>query len=132
MPPEMSLTDSVDARADIYALGCVGYFLLSGRLVFDATSAIQMIAMHIRHDPVPPSMRANVQVPQALESVILKCLAKRPEDRFQNVIDLSMALDAARVPAWTETDSKAFWNERQPVTAGSLPAPSDRAAPAPI
>jgi serine/threonine-protein kinase len=131
MSPEMTLSESVDARADIYALGCVGYFLLTGKMVFDATSAIQMIAMHIKNDPVPPSLRANLQIPQLLEAVILKCLAKRPEDRYSSVIELSNALDAARIQPWTEEQAKAFWNARQSVAAAPPLAPSDRGALAP-
>jgi eukaryotic-like serine/threonine-protein kinase len=131
MSPEMTLSESVDARADIYALGCVGYFLLTGKMVFDATSAIQMIAMHIKNDPVPPSLRANLQIPQSLEAVILKCLAKRPEDRYSSVIELSNALDAARIQPWTEEQAKAFWNARQSVAAAPPLAPSDRGALAP-
>lgn len=131
MSPEMTLSESVDARADIYALGCVGYFLLSGRLVFEATNALQMIAMHLRNDPVPPSLRSNVALPAALESAILKCLAKKPEDRYASVLDLSAALERARVPQWTEKDSEAFWNASQRVQALSSPALREGAALAP-
>ncbi len=126
MSPEMTLSESVDARADIYALGCVGYYLLTGKLVFDATSAIQMIAMHIKNDPVPPALRANLQIPQALEAVILKCLAKKPEDRYSSVIELSRALDAARIQPWTEEQADAFWSARQPVAGVPALEPSDR------
>ena len=127
MSPEMTLSESVDARADIYALGCVGYFLLTGKMVFDAGNAFQMIAMHIQNDPVPPSLRGNVQVPQALEAAILKCLAKKPDNRFSSVMELSKALDGARIPPWTEEQAAAFWKAGQPVLAASLPAPSERA-----
>jgi serine/threonine-protein kinase len=132
MPPEMTLNETVDGRADIYALGCVGYYLLSGKLVFDATNAFQMIAMHIRNEPVPPSLRGNVEIPRALEAVILKCLAKKPEDRYSSAIELSKALDAARVGGWTEEDANAFWSARQPVTAVSPPGSTDRGVLAPI
>ena len=117
MSPEMTLSESVDARADIYALGCVGYYLLTARMVFDATSAIQMIAMHLRNDPVPPSLRGNVNVPPVLESVILKCLAKRPEDRWPNVMDLSNALAATNIRPWSEADANEFWLGRQSTKA---------------
>jgi serine/threonine-protein kinase len=132
MSPEMTLSESVDARADIYALGCVAYFLLTGKLVFEAGNAFQMVAMHIQHAPVPPSLRANVQVPPALEAVILKCLAKNPDDRYASVIELSRALQATRIPVWTEEQATAFWNARQAVPAASPPAPGDREVLAPI
>ena len=131
MAPEMSLNESVDARADIYALGCVGYFLLTGRMVFEAANAFQMVVMHIRNDPVPPSLRVNAQIPPAVEAVILKCLAKRPEDRYQSVIEMSRALEAGRIPVWTEEQANAFWSSRQDVPVSSPLAPSERGALAP-
>jgi len=131
MSPEMTLSESVDARADIYALGCVGYFLLTGKMVFEASNAFQMVAMHIQHDPVPPSLRANVQIPPALEAVILKCLAKKPDDRYASVIEMSRALQSARIPVWTEEQANAFWAARQAVPADSPPASSDRGVLAP-
>jgi serine/threonine-protein kinase len=71
MAPEMAVGEQTDARADIYALGCVAYFLLTGKLVFDAENTFQMIAKHLRNDPVPPSVRANANVPRPLEDLIL-------------------------------------------------------------
>ena len=131
MAPEMSLGESIDARADIYALGCVAYYLLTAHLVFEATSAFQMIAKHLRNDPVPPSLRARVEVPQALEAVILKCLAKKPEDRYATVIELSNALAGIRLAPWTEEEAASLWKSHQPVVAASSPAASERAALAP-
>jgi len=102
-------------------------------MVFAATSAIQMIAMHLRNDPVPPSLRGNVPIPQPLEAVILKCLAKKPEDRYASVTDLSKALDAARIQPWTEEQANAFWAARRQ-SAAAVPAlaASERGALAPI
>ena len=132
MAPEMSLGETVDARSDIYALGCVGYFLLTGHLVFDATSAFQMVAKHLRNDPVPPSLRARVDIPHAVEAVILKCLAKNPADRYATVIDLSNALDATRLRPWTDEEALASWRSFQPpAVVPPSPAASDRAALAP-
>jgi serine/threonine-protein kinase len=82
MAPEMAMGETVDGRADIYALGCVGYWLLTGKLVFEAETALQMVAKHLRAEPMPPSKRVRgLEIPAGLESVILQCLAKRPEDR---------------------------------------------------
>jgi eukaryotic-like serine/threonine-protein kinase len=133
MAPEMSLGESVDGRADIYALGCVGYFLLTGHLVFDATSPFQMVAKHLSNAPVPPSFRAKVEIPQQLETVILKCLAKKPDQRFASVIDLSNALAAVHVRPWTDEEALDTWKQRQPsVVAVPSPAASDRAVLLPI
>jgi len=132
MAPEMSLGENVDARSDIYALGCVGYFLLSGHLVFDGTSAFQIVAKHLRNDPVPPSMRARVDIPREVEAAILKCLAKKPEDRFGSVIEFSKALESTRLRPWTDEEALASWRTRQAgVVVPPSPAASDRAELAP-
>ena len=63
MAPEMALGESVDGRADLYALGCVAYYLLTGQVVFEADTPFQMVARHLRAEPVPPSLRTEVYVP---------------------------------------------------------------------
>jgi serine/threonine-protein kinase len=136
MAPEMSLGETVDARSDIYAIGCVGYYLLSGKLVFDATSAFQMVAKHLRNEPVPPTLRARVEIPHPVEAVSLKCLAKKPDYRYYSVIALSnalsSALEAARLKPWTEEEALASWKSRQPPSpVSAAPARSDRGELAP-
>lgn len=128
MAPEMSLGETVDGRADIYALGCVGYFLLTGNLVFEASTAFQMVAKHLSNAPVPPSLRAGVDVPQQLEAVILKCLAKKPDDRYATVMELSNALAAIRVHPWTDAEALDSWKKRQPGVTVPSPAAIDRGA----
>jgi serine/threonine-protein kinase len=108
MAPEMLLSETIDARSDIYALGCVGYYLLTGKLVFDASNAFQMIANHLRNEPVPPSVRGNVDIPRPLEAVILKCLAKKPEDRYATVLEMSAALAATGLKPWSEEEANAL------------------------
>ncbi|HEY6573161.1 MAG TPA: serine/threonine-protein kinase, partial [Candidatus Eisenbacteria bacterium] len=82
MSPEMALGDAeVDARADVYALGCVAYWLLTGRLVFEADSAVRMMLQHIKSEPVPPSQMTEINVPPELDRLILECLAKNPDER---------------------------------------------------
>ena len=63
MAPEMALGDTVDGRADLYALGCVAYYLLTGQLVFDGDTAMKVMAKHLQEPPVPPSQRARIAVP---------------------------------------------------------------------
>lgn len=131
MAPEMSLSESVDGRADMYALGCVGYFLLTGHLVFEAATPFQMVAKHLSNAPVPPSLRANVEIPQQLEAVILKCLAKKPDDRYASVMELANALAAVRVHPWTDAEAVEAWKRRQPSLAVPSSAGSERGALAP-
>jgi serine/threonine-protein kinase len=114
MAPEMAVGEQTDARADIYALGCVAYFLLTGKLVFDAENTFQMIAKHLRNDPVPPSVRANANVPRPLEDLILACLAKKPDDRPASALELSKKLSSINMVTWSDNEASAWW-QRQPV-----------------
>ncbi|MEP6506745.1 MAG: serine/threonine-protein kinase [Gemmatimonadales bacterium] len=113
MAPEMALGEIVDGRTDIYALGCVAYYLLSARLVFDAENTFQMVAKHLRNDPVPPSLKGGVDVPYDLERLVLSCLAKKPEARPQTAGDLSRALAQLKVAPWTDTQARAWWTSIQ-------------------
>ncbi|HKU62918.1 MAG TPA: serine/threonine-protein kinase [Gemmatimonadales bacterium] len=108
MAPEMARGDPVDGRADIYALGCVGYFLLTGQLVFDAENAFHMIARHLSAEPVPPSVRSSVALPPGLDRLILACLAKQPSDR-PDARALGRALAELPAAPWTEEDAAAWW-----------------------
>ena len=101
MPPEVALgTEPVDGRADIYALGCVAYWLLTGRPVFEGDNAMQVVIDHVRTTPVPPSQRTSEPIPEALEKIVLRCLEKDPERRPAGAVALSGELKALglRVP----------------------------------
>jgi len=123
MAPEMALGEPVDGRADIYALGCVAYYLLTGQLVFDAEKAFQMIAKHLQTPPVPPSQRTDQPVSPELEDLILKCLAKDARHRPQSARDLSDALTRVPADTWGEEDAKHWWITRRSVEqlAGTSP-----------
>ncbi len=130
MAPEMAVGELTDGRADIYALGCVGYFLLTGKLVFDAENTFQMIAKHLRNEPVPPSLRAGLDIPRALEDAILACLQKNPDARPLSAAVFSRTLAGVRVNEWTDANAQDWWSQRQPVMAPPSPAASGRAEPA--
>jgi serine/threonine-protein kinase len=125
MAPEMSLGEKVDGRADIYAVGCVAYFLLSGRLVFEAENMFQMLAQHLRNDPVPPSLRSGVPIPDPLERLVLSCLAKKPDARPRSAAELSNALAALKIPKWTDAQASEWWAGRRVTssTNGTSPHP---------
>jgi serine/threonine-protein kinase len=114
MAPEMALGETVDGRADLYALGCVAYFLLTGRLVFEADSAFRLIAKHMQEAPVPPSRRTELDVGPALERAILACLAKRPEDRPQSAAELDRLLAGIEIEPWSEEEATQWWRQHQP------------------
>jgi serine/threonine-protein kinase len=114
MAPEIALNEPVDARADLYALGCVAYFLLTGQLVFEATSGFQMIAKHIQETPAPPSRRTELEVTPELDRVVLACLEKRPLDRPASATDLDRMLASVELEPWSEEEAVRWWRQRQP------------------
>jgi len=91
MAPELASDEGADGRADLYSLGCVAFYLLTGRLVFEAGSALQMIARHLYDAPEPPSRYAP-EVPPALDRLVLACLAKRPMERPASAAEVGRAL----------------------------------------
>ncbi|HET7456429.1 MAG TPA: serine/threonine-protein kinase, partial [Gemmatimonadaceae bacterium] len=109
MAPEMALGETVDGRTDLYALGCVAYYVLTGHLVFEAETPFQVIARHLQNDPEPPSQRTTNPVPPELDALVLRCLAKSPADRPQTATELDDALGALAIAPWGEADARAWW-----------------------
>ncbi len=118
MAPEQALGNAnIDGRADIYSLGCVAYWLLTGQLVFTADSPTGLLMKHIQATPVAPSTRTELHIPQSVDRVILACLAKDPADRPQSARALSQLLAELDLPEeWTEVRSKQWWEKNLPVT----------------
>ncbi|MEO8450226.1 MAG: serine/threonine-protein kinase [Gemmatimonadota bacterium] len=114
MAPEMILGEPVDGRADLYALGCVAYFLLTGQPVFVGDAPMQVMAKHLHAEPVPPSERAQFPVPPALDRLVLACLAKRPEDRPQGAADVARLLAAIDGPEWSQAQAVEWWRVNPP------------------
>ena len=118
--PEVIRGDRVpDHRLDIYTLGCVGYWLLTGRMVFQAPNAIQLMYQHANATPIAPSQRSELEVPADLDRIILSCLAKLPEDRPQSAQELSRLLAASAAGhGWTEERAHRWWDRHHPAAAG--------------
>jgi serine/threonine-protein kinase len=116
MAPEQALGNAgLDSRADIYATGCVAYWLLTGQLVFEAETPMAMIVQHAKTPPAPPSARTELPIPPALDRIVMACLAKDPTDRPQSARELSRML--AQVDGgseWTEERAREWWMEHQP------------------
>ena len=110
MAPEMALGESVDGRADLYALGCVAYYLLTGHRVFEADTAFQLIAKHMQEAPVPPSQRNGRPVEASLERLVLDCLAKSPEGRPQSATELDRRLGELGIQPWSEEEARQWWS----------------------
>jgi serine/threonine-protein kinase len=114
MAPEIALSARVDGRADLYSLGCVAYYLLSGRQVFEGDTVMQVFAQHLQTAPTPPSERGPSAVPPDLDQLVLSCLAKKPEDRPQTAAELDQRLAVADVEPWTESDARQWWAVTRP------------------
>jgi serine/threonine-protein kinase len=112
LPPEaITAPRSLDARSDLYALGAVGYYLLSGSYPFSARSTTELFAHHLKTVPPPPSVRLGRALPADLDAVILKCLEKDPANRPASARDLDARLSACQeVGAWSEADARAASN----------------------
>jgi serine/threonine-protein kinase len=110
MAPEQALGDSEpDERSDIYSLGAVAYFLLTGRPPFEGERPIKIILAHA-HDAVSPPSQHRGGLPSDLEQIILKCLAKNPLDRYRSARELGGALaDCQAAAEWTSADASAWW-----------------------
>ena len=124
MAPEMVYDNrGVDARADIYAVGCVGYWLLTGELVFDDESPMAILMRHANDEPPPLSTRTELEIPEALEGLVLACLEKEPENRPQSARELSRRLAecSSSLPEWTEERAADWWRTHLPHLSGSHP-----------
>jgi serine/threonine-protein kinase len=116
MAPEMLRFQApVDARADLYQLGCVGYWLLTGKRVFEAETRADMLVMHAHQKPVLPSKRIDRPVHAGLEAVVMQCLEKNPNKRPQTARELSDALGALQFErAWTDERAELWWKQNRP------------------
>ena len=109
--PELALGNiEPDGRADLYALGCVAFWLLAGRPVFEAKSAMDMAISHVKHAPPPVGEHVDDPLPDGLAALVESCLAKDPDDRAANAAELGemLAEIATRAP-WCERDAAAAW-----------------------
>ena len=110
--------------ADLYALGAVAYFLLTGSPVFEGMTTVAVLAKHAHQAPVPPS-ECVAGLPRKLEIVVMRCLEKDPQRRFANAEELLQALaECDDVPTWTQKAAHAWWQTRRPATpSAALPLP---------
>jgi serine/threonine-protein kinase len=130
MAPEIILGEAeVDRRADVYALGCVAYYLLTGQLVFEADTPMKMLLQHVQARPVPPSGRTELPIPPELDELVLACLEKDPRSRPQNAEELfRMACACRSCNGWSHEDARGWWEIHLPELTGPLTvgeAPAD-------
>lgn len=116
MAPEMiTAPEHLDARSDLYSLGAVGYYLLTGSHVFDGASAMDVCMKQVKEQPVPPSERLGQTIPTRIEDLVLHCLAKSREERPQSALALQRQLEGC--PGFGEWRGAWWWEEYGPALA---------------
>jgi serine/threonine protein kinase len=113
-PEAIQMPNSVDSRSDLYAVGAVGYFLLTGQPVFEADNVVDLCQKHVAATPIPPSQRSPMPIPAELESALLACLDKSRAKRPQTARDLALLI--ARCPEateWSIEDADAWWGRHE-------------------
>jgi serine/threonine-protein kinase len=128
MAPEAALGGrDIDVRVDLYGLGCVAYWLLTGQRVFVGRTPVEVLLHHVKTPPVPPSERAGREIPSELEALVLSCLAKEPEDRPESAEWLAARLAACETAEkWTAERARRWWE-----THGTSAPGASEARPAP-
>jgi eukaryotic-like serine/threonine-protein kinase len=123
MAPEVALGEqATDHRVDIYSLGCVAYWLVTGKLLFDGPSAVKVMVAHAHTPPPPPSSRTELPIPPELEALILDCLEKDPARRPASAEALQARLQAIPIATpWTRERAERWWSEHAPHMASARP-----------
>jgi serine/threonine-protein kinase len=112
LSPESALGEPVDHRTDIYALGCVAYWMLTGRYVFTGDNAMQIVARHTSSEPTAPSMHSKFGISPRLDELVLGCLKKKPTERPGTVRELGDSLEKCEVEdVWTRANATRWWQE---------------------
>jgi tRNA A-37 threonylcarbamoyl transferase component Bud32 len=127
MSPEQVLSKPhIDDRSDIYSLGCVAFWMLTGQYLFEGESPMEVAVHQVNTEPPSPSERSETGVPTDLEEVVLACLQKDPNNRPSSAAALAERLAKCEsAVGWTETDAQAWWGLHMPGAAAS-PSPSDQ------
>jgi len=122
MAPEVILgRDDVDRRADVYAIGCVAFYLLTGTRVFQDGTQMQALIDHVHAVPVAPSERVPSGLPREVDDLVLSCLRKDPEDRPQDAGELLMTIKTLNLTrGWSNDHARAWWRARLPELSGPL------------
>ncbi len=122
MPPELALAEKkIDGRADLYALGCVAYWLLTGTMLFTTESPMQTLMKHVNQVPDAPSKRAEIPIPSELDALVLQCLEKDPTNRPASAATLSAALRSIPLErAWGREDAGRWWDTHHGESIGSF------------
>ncbi|HEX2283899.1 MAG TPA: Stk1 family PASTA domain-containing Ser/Thr kinase [Mycobacterium sp.] len=126
LSPEQARGEKVDARSDVYSLGCVLYEMLTGEPPFMGDSPLAVAYQHVREDPVPPSQRHNDITPE-LDAVVLKALAKNPDNRYQTAAE--MRADLVKVHSGEQPDAPKVFTDAERSSILSSPPTHQRTEP---
>jgi eukaryotic-like serine/threonine-protein kinase len=118
-PEQIKTPGAIDARSDLYSLGAVGYFLLTGAPLFDARTIVEVCGHHLHTTPARPSARVDHEIPRALEDLVLACLEKEPDRRPRDARELRQKLLACEVAPWTDEDAHTWWKTRASIVRQS-------------
>ena len=138
-PEAIRATERVDARADIYSFGCLAFHLLTGRLPFAGANPMQVLIAHIERPAPRLSDRCEQQLPAGLDELVGRCMAKQPDERPADLLEVARALQRLEPsPPWTQDDARRWWEQHHPFTAWrpapepypSADEPAPRAEPA--
>jgi serine/threonine-protein kinase len=128
-PEQIMRTHAPNPRTDIYGMGAIGYFLLTGRPPFVSSDAMEVMVAHAR-DPVVAPSKHRGDVPEDLERVVLRCLEKNPDHRYQDAQELARALFACKdAGGWSPAEAARWWREREPRVAGEIDLQTREPAP---
>jgi serine/threonine-protein kinase len=126
MSPEQASDQPLDGRSDLYSLGCVAYWMLTGKQVFESEVPMELLTDHVQTPPTPPSERIRQPLPAVLEAIIMSCLAKDPASRPRDARVLAERLSKADLGdsgKWGDDEQQSWW--RQHLPPKPLPMPED-------
>jgi len=123
LSPEGALGRPVDARSDLYSLGCTAYYLLTGRMVFDEPTPTSFALAHVQKNPRPMSERSELPIPAGLEAIVMQLLEKDPANRVPSAHELGRRLRALRGSTeWSPDRAERWWKTNLPDLAFPGPA----------
>ncbi len=118
MAPEQILGQMVDGRTDIYAMGCLAFWLLTGSCVFSGATPLDAVVKHAREVPEPPSARSEMPIPADLDELVLACLEKEPERRPASAMSLrSQLAGCVSNDPWNGEEGRSWWQLHRPTAA---------------
>jgi eukaryotic-like serine/threonine-protein kinase len=129
-PEQIAQPETVDGRGDLYALGAVAYFLLTGVPVFEGRTLVEICGNHLYSVPVAPSQRCERAIPSELEALVLELLAKDPAHRPQSARELLIRLQALPVRRWSDEELAVWWASALAQRANAKKASQATSSPA--